>query len=292
MTTLRGTLLHDEPLARYTSWRVGGPAKQLYKPADIEDLSHFLQTLLPGETIVWLGLGSNTLVRDGGIAGTVIVTQGLLKNIEQVAEDIIRAEAGVSCAAMARYAARLNLAGMEFLAGVPGTIGGALKMNAGCFGGETWRHVEKVTMINVTGKLHQRSHKEFKVAYREVNGLPQEWFVDGYFKLEKGEKEVSLAAIRELLERRANTQPTGEHNCGSVFRNPAGDYAGRLIEASGLKGYRIGGAFVSEKHSNFIINDGTATAADIENLIGYVSKVVAEKQGIELHREVHIIGDG
>jgi UDP-N-acetylmuramate dehydrogenase len=288
--TLRGTLSQHEALKDYTSWRVGGPAKQIYKPADLADLSNFLQTLENDEPLIWLGLGSNTLIRDGGFKGTVIITQGTLNHITQD-NLLIRAEAGVACATLARYSARNDLRGLEFLAGIPGTIGGALRMNAGCFNGETWTSVVAVETMNRHGEIRQRKPQEFEVAYRSVIGLKEEWFVVGHFQLTPGDKQTSLTEIRELLDRRANTQPTNEANCGSVFRNPPKDYAARLIESCGLKGYRIGGAIVSEKHANFIINDGTATAEDIENMIVHVRAKVFASHGIELQQEVHIIGE-
>jgi len=291
MTNLRGTLLENESLDRYNSWRTGGIAKQVYKPQDVDDLANFLKSLPAGEPLLWLGLGSNTLIRDGGYAGTVIVTQGVLNTIEKVSADTIYAQAGVACAVLARFSARQNLTGIEFLAGIPGTIGGALRMNAGCFGTETWENVEKVIMIDSQGERHERFANEFTINYREVNGFSGQWFIGGYFKLQSGDKQQSLEKIRDLLARRSDTQPTGEHSCGSVFRNPEGDYAGRLIEACGLKGYRIGGAYVSKKHGNFIINDGSARSADIENLIHYVQDKIFSEHGIRLHQEVHIIGE-
>ena len=211
--------------------------------------------------------------------------------IEQLDSVIIRAEAGVSCAKLARFCARLGLAGGEFLAGIPGTVGGALAMNAGCYGSETWESIVAVETLSSHGERHIRKPTEYQISYREVKGPADECFVAGHFRLTEGSKDVSLEKIRALLERRAATQPTGDHSCGSVFRNPPGDYAARLIEASGLKGLQIGGAKVSLKHANFIINQGDATAAQIEGLINHVANVVQEKHGIELRREVRIIGE-
>lgn len=283
-------LFENRSLADFTSWRVGGLARQLYLPADVEDLSQFLRKLPPQEPIIWLGLGSNTLVRDSGVDGTIIITQGRLNITQPLSDTIIRAEAGVACPAFARYCARHGLLGVEFLAGIPGTIGGALAMNAGCHGGETWQHVVAVETIDRKGQIHLRHPAEYQIAYRSVIGMPEEWFVAGHFRLQKGEKEKSLSIIRELLDYRAQTQPTNEPSCGSVFRNPPGDHAGRLIESAGLKGKKIGGACVSTKHANFIVNEGHATAADIESLIELVSQTVQKKFGVALLREVHIIG--
>lgn len=289
----QGQLEQDALLSDYTSWRVGGPATRLFKPQDLADLALFLKHCPKEEPLLWLGLGSNSLIRDGGFCGTVILTQGCLNEMTLVAPDTIRVEAGVSCAKMARFSARNSLEGGEFWAGIPGTMGGALRMNAGCFNGETWNFVTEVETITRDGVRHHRAPEEFEVAYRHVAGLGvDEWFVAGTFKLTPGDKDTSLSKIKMLLERRANTQPTNEFNCGSVFRNPPGDYAARLIESCGLKGYRIGHAAVSEKHANFIINDeGKASAQEIEALIEYVHDTVLKKKGIDLIREVHFLGE-
>jgi len=287
-----GESSHNELMSTHTSWKVGGPAKHYFQPHSVDGLVKFIISLPKDEQIRWLGLGSNTLVRDGGLNASVIATQGCLSNIKLLEDPLtIRAEAGVSCAQLARFCARSNLAGGEFWAGIPGTVGGALVMNAGCSGGETWEWVEAVETLDRQGNLRLRTPKEFEVAYRHVKGPEGEWFVAGHFRMQKGEKEKALDIIRSLLDRRAATQPTGEPNGGSVFRNPPGDYSARLIEASGLKGFTLGGASVSEKHANFIINNGDASAADIEKLITHVAEVVKEKHDISLITEVHIIGD-
>lgn len=289
----QGQLLTNELLADYTTWRVGGIARQLYKPGSIADLAIFLKQLSPDEPLLWLGLGSNSLIRDGGFAGTVILTQGCLKEMALVTDDLVRVEAGVSCASMARFCARNNLAGGEFWAGIPGTMGGALRMNAGCFGGETWQLVVEVETMTRDGEIHVRKPEEFEIAYRHVSGLQDnEWFVAATCRLIAGEKEKSLQLIKELLAHRADTQPTSEYNCGSVFRNPPGNFAARLIESCGLKGRQLGGAVVSLKHANFIINQhGSASARDIESLIELVHDTVHKQTDIDLIREVHIIGD-
>lgn len=288
----QGDLLFNVLLADYTTWRVGGYARRLYKPQDINDLAVFLRQLPSEEAIVWLGLGSNCLIRDGGFPGTVIVTQGCLKNVHLIENDAVYVEAGVSCATMARFCARNGLEGGEFWAGIPGTMGGALRMNAGCAGSETWQHVVEVETIDRQGVRRFRKPHDFEVAYRHVLCPADEWFVAGVFRLTKGDKEKSLQRIRELLEHRAATQPTSEYNCGSVFRNPSGDYAARLIEGCGLKGKQIGGALVSTKHANFIINhEGSACAKDIEMLIEHVRGTVAQNKAVDLVQEVHIIGE-
>lgn len=289
---LSGELLLNERLADYTTWRVGGVAKTMYKPSSVADLALFLQSQAQTEPLLWLGLGSNSLIKDEGFSGTVILTQGRLNELTIVEDNLIRVEAGVSCAKMARFCARNGLTGGEFWAGIPGTMGGALRMNAGCFNGETWQFVEYVETIDRFGTLRKRQRDEFDIAYRHVKLAADEWFVAATCRLKPGDKEQSLETIRELLARRTATQPTNEYNCGSVFRNPPGDFAARLIESSGLKGASIGHAMVSEKHANFIINhEGKASALEIQALIELIATTVIEKHGISLVREVHILGD-
>ena len=291
LTQLRGQYEENASLADYSSWRIGGLADRLNRPADQTDLLNFIGKLPPEESIVWLGLGSNTLVRDKGLRGTVIITQGLLKKLEQIDEITIRAEAGLACGQVARYCARKGLRGLEFFAGIPGTIGGALRMNAGAYGGETWEYVQAVETFTRKGEHKFRDPNEYQVQYRAVESPEEEWFLAATFKLKLGSKEESLAYIRDMLAKRNATQPLNLPNGGSVFRNPSGDYSARLIEACGLKGYRIGGACVSPKHANFIVNDQNATAKDVETLIEYIANKVHEIHGIKLVREVHIIGE-
>ncbi|WP_089723851.1 UDP-N-acetylmuramate dehydrogenase [Candidatus Thiosymbion oneisti] len=287
---LRGELRVDEPLARHTSWRVGGPARRFFRPADAADLAAFLRGLDPTEPVFWLGLGSNLLVSDAGFAGTVIQTQGCLSVLRRVGERGIRTESGVSCAKVARFAARLGLTGVEFLAGIPGTMGGALAMNAGAYGGETWDRVGRVLTIDRRGELRERLPKDFRIGYRRVQGPPGEWFLGAELALEPGDAAASLERIHDLLERRGHAQPIGLPSCGSVFRNPPGDHAARLIEAAGLKGLCVGGAQVSEKHANFIVNMGTASAWDIIRLIERVQSEVARTSGVRLTPEVCRVG--
>ncbi len=287
----RGVLRRNEPMRKHTSWRVGGPADRFYEPADLEDLASFLQNLPAGEPLTWVGLGSNLLVRDGGVRGTVIMLSGRLNSLTRSGETTIRAEAGVASAKLARWSLSQNLRGAEFLAGVPGTVGGALAMNAGAFGGETWSIVSAVETLDRQGRRRTRLPEDFEVAYRHVAGPKDEWFVAGHFALTAGDGEAGHAMIRELLAKRGATQPTQWPNAGSVFRNPPGDHSARLIEATGLKGLRVGGAEVSTLHANFIINTGTATAADIEALIQTVRERVLAAQGVLLEAEVRTIGE-
>lgn len=287
---LRGDLRYHEPLADYTSWRVGGPAKRYYRPADSADLRAFLSTLEPDEPLLWLGLGSNLLVADEGFVGTVIHTLGALDAVEMCGERRLRVESGVTCAKLARFSARRSLTGIEFLAGIPGTFGGALAMNAGAYGGEVWAWVEQVETIDHTGTIRQRTADDFDIGYRRVGRPDGEWFFAAELELCEGDAEVSLGLIRELLDRRGRSQPIGLASCGSVFRNPPGDHAGRLIDTAGLKGFRIGDAQVSEKHANFIINTGRARATDIVELIDRVRVEVERCHGVRLIPEVHCVG--
>ncbi len=287
----RGEMSYDEPMARHTSWRAGGAARRFYKPADIADLGAFLQDLDPDEPLLWVGLGSNLLVRDGGFPGTVIYTFGALAAFDWLDDNTLRVEAGVSCARVARETTRRGLTGVEFLAGIPGTMGGALAMNAGAFGAETWRRVVAVETVDRSGKLQRRAATEYQVGYRSVSGVSGEWFVAAHLRLEQGDAEAAQRRIRDLLDRRGATQPTQQYSCGSVFRNPPGDFAARLIEAAGLKGARLGGAQVSEKHANFIVNDNNASAADIELLLLQVQAAVMHMHGVQLETEVRIVGE-
>lgn len=287
---MNGRLLQHEKLAKYTSWRVGGPADQLYIPENKQDLIEFIKRVPDTETLFWIGLGSNLLVRDGGIRGTVINTKGRLKEMTLTDAGSVYVEAGVPCAHVARFCGEQGLTGAEFLAGIPGTMGGALKMNAGAFDGETWAIVGSVEMLDSSGNVSNRRPQDFIVSYRSVQGYPNEWFLSCLLTLPAGDTIASQQKIKGLLEKRGATQPTNQPSCGSVFKNPKGDYAARLIEQAGLKGYAIGGACVSEKHANFIVNTGNATAADIEALIYYVQDIVKQQQGVTLQTEVCMVG--
>ena len=292
-TPLRGTLSHDVPMRKYTSWRAGGVAERMYRPADLEDLLVFLRGLPAGEPLYAVGLGSNLLVRDGGLRGTVLMLHGTLSALHLEMDGSVYAEAGVPGAKLARFAAAHNLHGAEFFAGIPGTLGGMLAMNAGCYGSETWEKVLRVQTVNRRGEVHVRTAADYVIGYRHValRQASEEWFVAAWLQFAKGEGEVSRQAIKALLNKRLASQPLNMPNAGSVFRNPPGDHAARLIEQCGLKGQQVGGAQVSEKHANFIVNTGTATAADIENLIHEVRATVAQKTGVKLHPEVRIIGE-
>jgi len=294
---LRGRLLQREPMRKHVSWRTGGSADRAYIPADLADAAQFLRGLPAAEPVYFVGLGSNLLVRDGGIRGTVILTHSSHAPMHMDGA-FIYAEARAASPKVARYAAVHGYAGAEFLAGIPGTVGGALAMNAGCYGSETWDAVERVLMLRRSGELRERKREDFEVAYRHVAlkdgelGV-DEWFAAAWFGFKRGDREAARRRIKELLQQRIRTQPLALPNAGSVFRNPPGDHAARLIEACGLKGYAIGGARVSEKHANFIVNaHGRGSAADIESLIEHVKRTVLQRHGVELIAEVRIIGEG
>ena len=301
---LRGALREREPMARHVSWRAGGAVERAYTPADLADLAVFLRTLPAGEAVHFVGLGSNLLVRDGGLRGTVILTHRALRGIRVERGGVLDAEAGVASPKVARFAATHDLAGAEFLAGVPGTLGGALAMNAGCFGGETWNVVATVTTIDRAGATRTRTREDYEIGYRHVRlkaGNPHpssliphpsdEWFVAARLRLAPGDRKELMNKIKQLIIKRLSTQPLDEPNAGSVFRNPEGDHAARLIEACGLKGRAIGAARISDKHANFIVNPGGARAADIEALIELAERSVKEKFGVALEREVRIVGE-
>lgn len=282
-------VLYDVPMAKRTSWHVGGAADLLFTPRDAMDLAAFLRRLPEDLPVLWVGLGSNLLVRDGGIRGAVISMHGALGALERVSATRIYVEAGVPCARIARQCVKWGLGPAEFFAGIPGTLGGALAMNAGAWGDETWDRVAEVEVLDRRGVRHTRTPADYSIGYRRVQGPANEWFIAARLELERDPK-VNNEAIRELLERRKQTQPIGEWSCGSVFANPPGDHAARLIESAGLKGFKAGGASVSLKHANFIINHGSASAADIETLILHVQATVAAVHKIELQPEVRIVG--
>ena len=291
MKAIRGIFKQNEPMAAHTSWRAGGKADHYFEPADLEDLISYLQTVPAVEQLLWVGLGSNLLVRDGGFRGTVIVLSRALNKLEISPSGLVNVEAGVPCVKVARQSAKEGFTGAEFLAGIPGTMGGALAMNAGAFGRETWNIVTRVKTLNRSGAINTRLPAEFNISYRSVQLPENEWFISAELQLQKDQDKTAGQRISELLDQRSATQPMGLPSCGSVFRNPPDDHAARLIDACGLKGKRIGNASISEKHANFIINHGKAAAGDIEKLIGLAQQCVLDKFGIELIPEVKVVGE-
>jgi UDP-N-acetylmuramate dehydrogenase len=303
---LRGRFLYNEPMKKHVSWRAGGAAQRAYIPADLEDLGWLVRSMPAHEDIHMVGLGSNLLVRDGGVKGVVILLHGVLTKLAiesrthglppapaDIETALVYAQAGVAAPKLARFAANHNLVGGEFWAGIPGTVGGAMAMNAGCYGSETWDKLVQVQTLDRQGRLNERLRDEYVTGYRHVSlkHPQQEWFIGGWFRLARGDGAAARETIRELLKKRIATQPLSLPNAGSVFRNPPGNYAAQLIESCGLKGFRIGDAQVSEKHANFIVNLGHATATDIERLIEHVEDSVEARTNVQLIREVRIIGE-
>jgi len=303
---LRGRFLYNESMRKHVSWRAGGSAQRVYIPADLEDLTWLVRSVPSREDIHMVGLGSNLLVRDGGVKGVVILLHGVLKRLaiesrthglppapEGIETALVYAQAGVATPKLARFAANHNLTGGEFWAGIPGTVGGSIAMNAGCYGSETWDRLVQVETLDRQGQLNERLPDEYVTSYRHVSlkHVHQEWFIGGWFRLARGDGTAARETIKELLKKRIATQPLSLPNAGSVFRNPPGDHAARLIESCGLKGFRIGDAQVSEKHANFIVNLGQATATDIERLIEHVEDSVEARTNVRLIREVRIIGE-
>jgi len=343
--SMRGKLLQTHSLANYTSWKIGGPADYFYQPADLQDLQLFLQAS-PSLPITVLGAGTNILIPDDNIRGTVIYLRNCLNQIDilgpslalrtatcpviaseakqssnnnalrdfldcraaksAVCNDesadnfrpneqlLLRVEAGFSLSLLLKHCIDLGAIDAIFMSGIPGTVGGALAMNAGANGGSIWQFVKAVEVINQSGQIITKDASEFKASYRQVTGLkPNEWFVAAHlnFNTTKDQDKIEQAKqkIANYLQKRKDTQPLDLPNCGSVFRNPLNDYAARLIEASGFKGKQIGGAQVSTKHANFIVNQGDATALDILQLIQGIMRKVKQDHDIELIPEVRII---
>lgn len=289
---MRGVLKRNEPLAGHTSWRVGGPADRYFEPADRQDLVEFVRTLAPGEPVLWIGLGSNLLVRDGGFRGTVICLHGALDKLELRSDTTIHAEAGVHCARLAKFAQQHHRAGLGFMAGIPGTVGGALAMNAGAWGGETWPAVAEAEVLLRNGRAEWWAAKSFTWDYRHVD-LPKNvlGFLAARFDVSADPLGEHERYTKESLAKRKASQPVGKPSAGSTFRNPPDDHAARLIEAAGLKGHRVGGAHVSTQHANFIITEDGARAADVEALIAHIQRVVKEKAGVDLQPEVRVVGE-
>ena len=290
---LKGSLHFDYGLKRLNTWRVGGAADCFFKADDVTTLSYFLKHCAADHPIFYLGLGSNVLVRDGGIRGIVISLGSGFNWIEPRVDNTICAGASTSCAQLARFYVNNGLPGLEFMVGIPGTLGGALRMNAGAFGGEIWQHTVAIEIIDRQGLRKKRARSEIDVGYRFADLADDECIISAEFKQpQKIEAKDELREqLKTYLEMRNRTQPTNVPTCGSVFKNLQGSSAGRLIEECGLKSYTIGNAMVSEKHANFIVNKGSATADNIEKLISHIQAVVMEHSGVHLQPEVVIIGE-
>jgi UDP-N-acetylmuramate dehydrogenase len=280
----------QESLSRHNTWHVGGVAECYFEPQSREQLQSFLSVLPLDWPAHWLGLGSNVLIRDGGLRGAVISTLKL-NQLQKLDPHTVLAEAGVPCARLAKECVAWNIGPAAFWVGIPGTVGGALALNAGAWEGETWTQVSQVELIDRQGKITLKPASAFSAGYRQVAGLEaNQWFLSATFRMEPQAVSESTR-MRELLEERRQRQPIGAWSGGSTFKNPRPEFAARLIEAAGLKGYRLGGAVVSDKHANFILNEGEASAADIESLIEAIIKKVESVSGIRLAPEVRIMGD-
>lgn len=286
---IRGQIKYNHNLAKHNSWRIGGPARIFYQPADLDDLKTYLQNLPKNERIVWLGSGTNVLINSNGIDANVIYLKNRLTQLQHLDNGIIRVEAGTSCTRLVQNCIHRGMIDAAFLAGIPGTVGGAIAMNAGAYGDNIWNHVISVETIDRNGKIKIRQAKEFKANYREINGLDinNEWFIAANLALQIKDPIAAKNRVTELLAKRKATQPLNEFTCGSVFRNPANNYAAKLIEDCGLKGFKIGAARVSEKHANFIVNEGNATSDDVQELMQKITNEVKKKYGIKLLSEVH-----
>ena len=273
----------NEPMSKHCSLRSGGETSEFFQPLDILELSKFLQN--NSKPILMVGLGSNLLVRDKGFDGVTIHTKNL-KELN-ISDNFIESGAGTSLAKLSRFALANFKYGAEFLSAIPGSVGGALAMNAGAFGSEIWQYVVSVKTMSHSGEIKDRKPNDFEIAYRStIHKNSNEFFVSAVFNFNLKEQNDDVS---ELLKKRNSTQPIGLPSCGSVFKNPKNHFAAKLIESSGLKGYCIGGACVSDKHANYIINQDNATAQDIENLIAHIQDVIKQQFDIELETEIIII---
>ena len=273
----------NEPMSKHCSLRTGGQTSQFFVPEDEAALSNFLKN--NKTQLLFVGLGSNLLVRDRGFDGTTIHTKNF--NSLDISKDFIDSGAGTSLAKLSRFSQANLKYGAEFLSAIPGSVGGALAMNAGAFGSEIWQYVVSVKTINLTGDIQERFPSDYKINYRSViHHFSGEFFISARFNFDLKQPQDN---VRDLLHKRNSTQPIGLASCGSVFKNPKDTYAAKLIESSGLKGFCIGGACVSEKHANYIINQNNASAMDIENLIAHIQNTIKDKHNVELETEIIII---
>lgn len=285
-----GKLSENHPLKKYTTWRIGGLAELFYEPSNKEDcLKVYIKCVQENVPVTFIGGGSNLLISDNGIAGLVIYTKGL-SELEWLGESV-RADAGLSLTYLSKMASEKGLSGLEFAAGIPGTLGGAVVMNAGANGHSISEVVKEVKVITKQGELKIYSNKELDFSYRSsILQKTKELVLSVDLSLEKGDAIKIKRKIEENLRFRKERQPIKLPNAGSVFKNPQGDSAGRLIEAVGAKGWRVGDAQVSKLHANFIVNLGDANANDVNKLIEEVRQAVLEKFAIVLETEVILLG--
>jgi len=289
LPSLRGRLQRNADLAKITWFRVGGPAEVMFRPEDMEDLQTFLAAKPAEVPVTVIGVGSNLLVRDGGVPGAVIRLGKEFANVS-VDGNLLRAGAATPDLYVARAARDARLAGLEFLCGVPGTIGGALRMNAGAYGGEVKDVLRRAWALDSAGTLHELTTAGMDFSYRHC-GVPEDWiFSEAEFTGTPGDKAEIAARMEEIGETRMDSQPVRSRTGGSTFANPEGAKAWQLVDAAGCRGLRRGGAMVSEQHCNFLINTGDASAADIEGLGEEVRRRVRETSGVELRWEIQRIG--
>ncbi|MDR3513677.1 MAG: UDP-N-acetylmuramate dehydrogenase [Caulobacteraceae bacterium] len=288
----RGKLMFDEALAPFTWLRVGGPADALFLPEDEDDLAAFLAGLDPAVPVTPIGVGSNLLVRDGGVEGVVVRLGRAFARVEPRGQGAIFAGSAALDAALAREAARAGIAGLEFYRGVPGTVGGALVMNAGCYGAETKDVLAEAYAVTRDGRRITLSNAEMDFVYRKSRAAAERWliFTGGLFRGQPDEPAAIEARMAAITERREASQPIREKTGGSTFKNPTGDSAWRLVDAAGWRGKPFGGARFSEQHANFLINGGEATAADLEGLGEQVRADVKARFGVALEWEIKRIG--
>jgi UDP-N-acetylmuramate dehydrogenase len=290
LPAVRGKLLSDEPLGPFTWFRVGGAAELLFLPADADDLRDFLKALPASVPVTVLGVGSNVIIRDGGVAGVVIRLAG--RAFAGITTEGTRVTAGSAAldAAVARAAAKAGIAGLEFYAGIPGTIGGALTMNAGCYGAETKDVLVSAWGYDRSGTRRDLALADFGYSYRHSEAPADMIWVEATYEGRPDDREAVQARIAEITARRETTQPIREKTGGSTFKNPPGHSSWKLVDEAGWRGKLYGGAMFSDLHSNFMINTGTATAADLEGLGEAVRADVKAKTGIDLHWEIKRIG--
>ncbi|KQZ26107.1 UDP-N-acetylmuramate dehydrogenase [Caulobacter sp. Root1472] len=291
LPAVRGKLLVDEALAPFTWFRVGGPADVVFLPADEQDLADFLKALDPAALVLAIGVGSNLLVRDGGVDGVVIRLGKGFNTVEALGDNRIKAGSAVPDAILARKAADAGIAGLEFYAGIPGTVGGAAVMNAGCYGSETVNVIRSARVMDRQGNVREISGDQFDFTYRHSALQGADLIVlDAIFEGTADEPSEIKARMRAITERRETTQPIREKTGGSTFKNPPGHSSWKLVDEAGWRGRPYGGAMFSPLHSNFLINTGEATAADLEGLGDTVRADVLAKTGVQLEWEIKRIG--
>lgn len=288
---VKGKYKFQEPLKKYTWLNVGGPADVMFFPADAEDLQYFLQHKPANLPVFVIGSGSNLLVRDGGVKGAVIKLKAPAFSGWKLQDNILCAGSGLKNAALKNILLQNGISGLEFICSIPGSIGGLVRSNAGCFGGELAQVLQKAKVMDAKGNIFEAAAEDFHFSYRHSD-FPADWIIlELYLKTAKAPKEQIAAVIAENAAYRTEHQPQHVRTAGSTFKNPAGGRAWELIKNSGGCGLKIGGASFAEKHCNFMINDGTATAADLENLGETVRKLVKKQTGVNLDWEVKIIGE-